>query len=56
MTGPREELMKNFYTGMVKDGLQPAAAFRAAQVKMWKQQRWEDPYYWSAFILQGEWR
>ena len=51
-----EELMKNFYTGMVKDGLQPAAAFRAAQVKMWKQQRWEDPYYWSAFILQGEWR
>jgi CHAT domain-containing protein/tetratricopeptide (TPR) repeat protein len=50
------ELMKQFYQGMVKDGLRPAAALRAAQVAMWKQQRWQEPYYWAAFVLQGEWK
>jgi CHAT domain-containing protein len=50
------ELMKQFYQGMVKDGLRPAAALRAAQVQMWKQQRWGEPYYWAAFVLQGEWK
>jgi CHAT domain-containing protein/tetratricopeptide (TPR) repeat protein len=50
------ELMKHFYQGMVKDGLRPAAALRAAQVAMWKQQRWSEPYYWAAFVLQGEWK
>jgi CHAT domain-containing protein/tetratricopeptide (TPR) repeat protein len=50
------ELMKNFYQGMIKDGLRPAAALRAAQVAMWKQQRWQEPYYWAAFALQGEWK
>ncbi len=50
------ELMKQFYQGMVKDGLRPAAALRAAQVALWKQQRWQEPYYWAAFVLQGEWK
>ena len=50
------ELMKQFYQGMIKDGLRPAAALRAAQVAMWKQQRWQEPYYWAAFVLQGEWK
>jgi len=50
------ELMKRFYQGMLRDGLRPAAALRAAQVSMWKEQRWEAPYYWAAFVFQGEWR
>jgi CHAT domain-containing protein len=50
------ELMKHFYQGMVKENLRPAAALRAAQVAMWKQQRWSEPYYWAAFVLQGEWK
>jgi CHAT domain-containing protein len=50
------ELMKRFYKGMLKDGLRPAAALRAAQVDMWSQKRWRSPYFWSAFVLQGEWR
>jgi CHAT domain-containing protein len=50
------ELMKLFYKGMLKDGLRPAAALRAAQVDMWSQKRWRSPYFWSAFVLQGEWR
>jgi CHAT domain-containing protein len=28
----------------------------AAQVEMWKDKRWEAPFYWAAFTLQGEWR
>jgi CHAT domain-containing protein len=50
------ELMKRFYQSMVKDGLRPAAALRAAQIAMWKQRRWQEPYYWAAFALQGEWK
>ena len=49
-------LMGNFYAAMEKDGLPPAAALRAAQIKMWQQKRWRDPYYWAAFQLQGEWK
>ena len=50
------ELMKRFYTGMYSKGLRPAAALRAAQVEMSKQSRWRHPFFWSAFVLQGEWR
>ena len=50
------ELMKRFYKGMLKDNLRPAAALRHAQIEMWKLKRFAAPYYWAAFILQGEWR
>ena len=50
------ELMKRFYRGMLKDGLRPAAALRAAQLEMAKQKRWAAPYFWAAFTLQGEWK
>jgi CHAT domain-containing protein len=51
------ELMKNFYTEMLgKEALRPAAALRAAQIQMRKTKGFEDPYYWAAFTLQGEWR
>jgi CHAT domain-containing protein len=47
------DLMKQFYKGMLADGLRPAPAVRAAQVAMWKEKR--APYFWAAFVLQGEW-
>ncbi|MGH9754942.1 MAG: CHAT domain-containing protein, partial [Blastocatellia bacterium] len=50
------ELMVKFYRRMLIDGERPAAALRAAQVEMWRDKRWETPYYWAAFTLQGEWR
>jgi len=50
------ELMKRFYQGMLKEGWRPAAALRAAQVAMWKEQRWEAPCYWAGFVVQGEWK
>ncbi|HEX5085053.1 MAG TPA: CHAT domain-containing tetratricopeptide repeat protein [Blastocatellia bacterium] len=49
-------LMKLFYHRMLKDGLRPAAALRAAQIEMWKAEPNAVPYRWGAFILQGDWR
>ena len=50
------ELMTIFYRQMLKENQRPAAALRAAQIEMWKQKQWQAPYYWAAFVLQGEWR
>ena len=50
------ELMKRLYRGMLTEGLPPAAALRQSQIEMWKQQRWNSPYYWAAFVIQGEWK
>jgi CHAT domain-containing protein len=50
------ELMKLFYQKMLKEKMRPATALRAAKVEMWKQKRWNAPFYWAAFELQGEWR
>jgi CHAT domain-containing protein/Tfp pilus assembly protein PilF len=49
-------LMKRFYEGMLKNGLTPAAALRSAQISLWKDKRWEAPYYWAGFVMQGEYR
>ncbi len=50
------ELMAEFYRGMEKQGLSPAAALRQAKIALWKQKRWQSPYYWAAFQIQGEWK
>jgi CHAT domain-containing protein/tetratricopeptide (TPR) repeat protein len=50
------ELMKRFYRGMFQEKLPPSAALRAAQIEMLKRKHWQSPYYWGAFVLQGEWR
>ena len=50
------ELMKLFYQKMLREKMRPAAALRAAKVEMLKQKRWNAPFYWAAFELQGEWR
>jgi CHAT domain-containing protein len=51
------ELMKRFYEGMLgKRKLRPAEALRQAQMAMRNQKQWRAPYYWAAFVLQGEWR
>jgi CHAT domain-containing protein len=50
------ELMRLFYQGMFASGLPPSEALRRAQVAMWRQERSRFPFYWGAFVLQGEWR
>jgi CHAT domain-containing protein len=48
------ELMKHFYDGMFKKGMTPSGALRDAQLRMLQQQRWQGPYYWAAFVIQGQ--
>jgi CHAT domain-containing protein/predicted negative regulator of RcsB-dependent stress response len=51
-----EELMAAFYEKLLKEKLTPAAALRAAQMTMAKDKQWSAPYYWAAFVQQGEWK
>lgn len=49
-------LMQIFYSELLAhDSARPAEALRAAQARIRQQPRWEDPYYWAGFTLQGAW-
>lgn len=50
------ELMRLFYGEMLGRNRSAAAALRDAQLALSKQQRWRAPFYWAAFVLQGEWQ
>ena len=49
------QLMPLFYKSVLA-GESPTSALRAAQLQLWQQKQWQNPYYWAAFTLQGEWR
>ncbi len=49
------ELMSRFYRGLLTEGLPPAAALRQAQLAVREEKRWRSPYYWSGFVLHGDW-
>ena len=49
------ELMANFYREMLGGKkLSPASALRQAQISLLKDKRWQNPYFWATFTLQGE--
>jgi CHAT domain-containing protein len=50
------ELMKYFYTNMLKKGLRPAAALREAQNTLRQNPQWRSPHFWAGFTLQGEFK
>ncbi|HEX8566640.1 MAG TPA: CHAT domain-containing tetratricopeptide repeat protein [Pyrinomonadaceae bacterium] len=51
------ELMRRFYQELLSErSPSPASALRAAQISMLREKRWQSPFYWSAFTLQGEWK
>lgn len=50
-----KELMKAFYS-QLHAGATPAAALRSAQSTLAHDPHWKSPYYWAAFILQGEYK
>ncbi|MEM7349749.1 MAG: CHAT domain-containing tetratricopeptide repeat protein [Acidobacteriota bacterium] len=50
------ELMARFYRRLLQERQRPAAALRAAQASIRQETRWQAPYYWAGFVLQGEWR
>lgn len=54
-------LMEQFYQIMLDkleddDTPAPADALRRAQLKLWEDERWRNPYFWAGFTVQGEWR
>lgn len=49
-------LMQRLYTGMLRNNKTPAASLRAAQIEMLRVKQWQSPYYWGAFVMQGEWK
>ncbi len=48
------ELMKRFYTEMLKNGKTPSEALRLAQNSIRQEPQWSSPHYWAGFTLQGE--
>jgi CHAT domain-containing protein len=49
------EFMAQFYRAMLgKEQMRPPAALKAAREAIRKDPRWQAPYYWAAFVLQGE--
>ncbi|QFS45537.1 tetratricopeptide repeat protein [Nostoc sphaeroides CCNUC1] len=49
-------LMQELYKQILQQDKSPAVALREAQLKLWQQKDWQNPRYWAAFSLQGEWR
>ena len=49
------ELMKTMYERILRDRQRSAEALRSAQIEMRHSRRWSAPYYWAAFVFQGEW-
>jgi len=48
-------LMTDFYKRLLA-GVPPSTAMRAAQQQMIAGKRYSAPFYWAAFVLNGEWR
>jgi len=48
-------LMSGLYA-RIKAGESPGSALRGAQLEMVHDEEWSSPYYWAAFVLQGEYR
>jgi len=42
---------KNYLAGMSKP-----EALRRAQIAMMENPKWSHPFYWSAFVLFGDWK
>ena len=51
-----KELMARFYEGLLADGLRPAQALRQAQLSLAAERRYGHPFFWSGFVLTGDWR
>jgi len=50
------ELMKQFYTAMLKEKQTPSAALRTAQNSLRNSRRFSNPRFWAGFTLNGEWQ
>lgn len=48
-------LMTRFYDELHKPGMTKAEALRQAQINLIRQTDFRDPFFWSAFVLVGNW-
>ena len=48
-------LMSNFYQELVNNQISKSEAFRRAQLSLLDNEKFSHPYYWSAFVLVGNW-
>ena len=49
-------LMKQFYSNKLEKDMPAAKALQQAQLTIKNEKRWVSPYYWAAFVLQGDWQ
>lgn len=49
-------LMGAFYHQLLHERVSASQALRLAQNQLRQETRWQDPYYWGAFVHQGDWR
>lgn len=49
-------LMTNFYRELAKENITKAEALRQAQISTLKKDAFSHPFFWSAFILVGNWQ
>lgn len=50
------ELITEFYRLLTQTGTTKAEALRQAQLSLLKNPQYQHPYYWSPFVLVGNWR
>ena len=48
--------MRAFYGALLGRGMRPQDALAEAQRELRQNPRWSAPYYWSGYVLQGDWR
>ncbi|NEP03606.1 MAG: CHAT domain-containing protein, partial [Okeania sp. SIO4D6] len=49
------QLMENYYQKILETGKNPVESMRETQLEMLNSSNWKAPYYWAAFVVQGEW-
>ena len=49
------EFMTQFYQALKTSGISKAEALRQAQLSLLRNPRYQHPFYWSAFVLVGNW-
>jgi CHAT domain-containing protein/tetratricopeptide (TPR) repeat protein len=50
------ELMRLFYSRLLRQNQAPALALREAQREIRRSSKYSDPYYWAGFVFIGDWR
>jgi CHAT domain-containing protein len=49
------DMMVNFYAALLGGGYTVPEALRRSQLKLLADPRYDAPYYWAGFTLQGDW-